>query len=114
MSISIDVSNGWKAAIEGFELRAEIPARMKALRYLFYVVFAVAAFVFWVVFAVFVMGWIPGDRACTFEPSGCPEPPIWRTLFNLVVAYGAIPATVLVFVFYRRLVRRKLGMDEDA
>lgn len=32
-------------------------------------------------------------------------------IFHLIVVYGAIPATVLLFVCYRRWVRRLLGME---
>ena len=88
---------------------------MKALRYGLYLAFAFGALLFWGLFALFVLGWVPfADPACTFEPGGCPSPAFWQELFNMVVAYGAIPATVLVFIFYRRWVRRKLGMEEDA
>lgn len=88
---------------------------MKALRYAFYLAFIFGALLFWVLVAVFVMGWVPfGDRACSFEPSGCPPPPLWQDFVTLVVVYGAIPTTALVFVFYRRIVRRKLGMEDDA
>ena len=88
---------------------------MKALRYAFYLAFAFGALLFWALFAVFVMGLVPfADPACHFEPGGCPPPTFWQELFSLVVVYGAIPATVLVFIFYRRWVRRKLDMEEDA
>jgi hypothetical protein len=88
---------------------------MKALRYGFYLAFAFAALLFWAIFAVFVMGWIPfADPACSFEPAGCPPPKFWQELFGLIVIFAAIPATVLVFIFYRRWVRRKLGIEEKA
>lgn len=88
---------------------------MKALRYAFYLAFSFGALLFWALFAIFVMGWVPfGDPACSFEPAGCTPPTFWQELFNLVAVYGAIPATVLVFTFYRSWVRRKLGMEEDA
>lgn len=86
---------------------------MKGFRYLLYIGFALAAVTSWALFAFFVLGWVPfGDPACSFEPSGCPPPTGWQELFSLLVAYGAIPATVLVFVFYRRWERRKFGMDD--
>jgi hypothetical protein len=86
---------------------------MKRFRYAFYLAFALGALLFWVCFALFVMGWVPfGDPACSFEPGGCPPLTFWEELRNLVLVYGAVPATVLLFVFYRRWVRRKLGMEE--
>lgn len=87
---------------------------MKALRYALYLAFAFGALLFWALFAIFVMGWVPfGEPACSFEPAGCPPSTIRQELFNFVVVYGAIPATVLVFIFYRSWIRRKLGIEED-
>jgi hypothetical protein len=86
---------------------------MKALRYVFYLTFAFGALLFWALFAFFLLGWVPfGDPSCSFEPQGCPPPTFWDELVTLVVGYGALPATVLLFVFYRQWVRRKLGMDD--
>jgi uncharacterized membrane protein YesL len=85
---------------------------MRALRYAYYLVFVLAALLFWVVVYLFVLGAMPGDPACGFEPDGCPPPTLWRQLFNLIVVFGTIPATVLTFVFYRRWVRRKLNVDD--
>lgn len=85
---------------------------MKRLRYIFYVAFAFAAFLFWPLFAYFVLGFLPfGDPPCAFEPQGC-EPTAWRRALNMIVFWGAIPATALAFVFYRRLVRRLFGLED--
>jgi hypothetical protein len=88
---------------------------MKRLRYLYYLAFAAGAVVFWLIVAVFVLGVfpVPYVPACQLEPGGCPEPTVWKELGGLVIAYGAIPATVLLFVFYRRWVRRKVGLADD-
>jgi hypothetical protein len=86
---------------------------MTVFRYCLYLAFGPGALLFWALFAVFVMGWVPfADPACGFEPGGCPPPTVWQHLFGLVVFLGAMPATVLLFVFYRRWVRRKFGMEE--
>ena len=85
---------------------------MKGLRYIFYVAFAFAALLFWPLFAYFVLGWVPfGDPPCAFEPQGC-EPTLWQRVLNMIVVWGAIPATALVFVFYRRWVRHLFGLEE--
>lgn len=85
---------------------------MKSLRYIFYVAFAFAAPFFWLLVAYAVLGWVPfGDPACAFEPQGC-EPTSWQKTLNMVVIWGAIPATALAFVFYRRWVRNLFGLDE--
>jgi ABC-type branched-subunit amino acid transport system permease subunit len=88
---------------------------MKALRYLAYLAFVVAALVFWLLVAFFVFGWVPlavAEPACSVEPQGCLPATGWEELFNLVIAYGALPATVLSFVFYRRWVRRRFGLED--
>jgi hypothetical protein len=104
---------GWKAAIDAGASCAEC-LEMKAVRYAFYLAFALGALIFWALFAFFVLGWVPfADPACTFDPGGCPPPTFWLQLFNMVVVFGAIPVSVLLFVFYRRWVRRKLGMEEQ-
>ncbi len=88
---------------------------MKQLRYLYYLAFAAAAVVFWFIVAVFVLGFfpVPYVPACQLEPGGCREPGVWEELGRVVIVYGAIPATVLLFVFYRRWVRRKVGLQDD-
>ena len=85
---------------------------MKSLRYVFYVAFAFAALLFWPLVAYFVLGWLPfGDPQCAFEPQGC-ESTVWQKALNMFVIWGAIPATALVFVFYRRWVRHLFGFEE--
>jgi hypothetical protein len=86
---------------------------MRAHRYAYYLAFVLAAVLFWVIVYLFVLGAMPGDPACTFEPGGCPPPTLWRQLFNSIVIFGTIPVTVLSFVFYRRWVRRKLSLEDD-
>ena len=87
---------------------------MKRLRYAYYLAFAAGAVVFWLIVAVFVLGFFPVPYVpeCQLEPDGCPEPTFWEELGTLVIVYGAIPMTVLLFVFYRRWVRRKVGLDD--
>ena len=88
---------------------------MKGIRYLFYIGFAVAAFTFWALFYMLVMGVFPfpAEPECTLQPAGCPPPSVWEQLFNLVVFFGTVPLTALLFVFFRRWVRRKVGLEDD-
>lgn len=87
---------------------------MKRLRYFAYVAFAFAALVFWALFYVLVLGVFPfpADPHCAFEPGGCSEPSVWKQSLNILVIFGTIPLTVVVFVFFRRWVRKKVGFDE--
>ncbi len=84
---------------------------VNALRYLAYLAFAVGAFIFWALFYMLVLGIFPfpADPQCAFEPGGCPEPSLWKQLLNIVVIFGTIPLTAIVFVFFRRWVRRRIG-----
>lgn len=88
---------------------------MKSFRYIAYLAFAACAFVFWAMFYMVVLGVFPFpvEPACSLEPEGCPPPSVWWHLFGVVVVLGTIPATVLVFIFFRRWVRRWFGLDED-
>ena len=87
---------------------------MNGVRYLFYVAFALASLVFWALVAMFLFGMFPfADPACHFEPAGCLPMPLWRQLINMILVYAALPLTVLIFVFFRRWVRRKLGFDDE-
>ena len=84
---------------------------VKGFRYLFYLAFVVGAVLFWALFAILILGVVPfADPACNFEPQGCPPPSIWRHLASIALLLGALPATALVFVFYRSWVRRKIGL----
>jgi hypothetical protein len=87
---------------------------MKGLRYLAYLCFAVAAFVFWALFYMLVLGVFPFpvEPACSLEPRGCPPPSALRQLLSLVVLFGTVPLTVFVFVFSRRWVRKQVGLQE--
>lgn len=85
---------------------------MHAFRYIFYFAYALGALVFWIFVAFSLLGFSFGDPACSFEPGGCPEPSLGVRILHLLVGYGAIPATVLLFVFYRRWVRRLFGMED--
>ena len=82
------------------------------LRYVAYIAFAGAAFFFWLFYAVHVLGifWAPIDRFC--EPN-CPEPSMLRRVVEVASVWLAIPITVIVFIFYRRGVRKILGYQDD-
>lgn len=86
---------------------------MKAFRYILYIAYALGALIFWLFVALNVLGFSFGDPACRFEPRGCPEPATGRQIVHLIVVYGAIPATVIVFVLYRRWVRRLFDMHDE-
>lgn len=88
---------------------------MKQLRYLAYLGFVVGAFVFWALFYVLVLGIFPFpvELVCALEPDGCPPPSVWKQLLNIVVVFGTIPLTVLVFVFFRRWVRNRFGLRDE-
>lgn len=87
---------------------------MKGLRYLAYLAFAVGAFTFWALFYMLVLGIFPFpvEPQCAFEPGGCPPPSVWEQLFNLVVIFGTIPLTVILFVIFRRWVRKAVGLED--
>ncbi len=75
------------------------------VRYAAYLAFAVAAMAFW----LWAMPLSFGEPACIGERGGCPEPSTAMRFVNFMKVYGAIPLTVLLFVFYRRGVRHFLG-----
>jgi len=81
------------------------------LRYAAYLSFTAAALVFWSVYAVVVLGFVPfADPACS---SQCPEPTLWKHALLILGISLPLPLTVLVFVFYRRWIRRVLGYQDD-
>lgn len=105
------VRNGWKAGVgSGAAVWHYLP--MKGLRYLAYLGFAVGTFAFWALFYMLVPGFFPfpAEPACGLEPKGCPPPSVWEHLGILIVVFGTIPLTALVFVFFRRWVRAKVGL----
>jgi len=80
---------------------------MTALRYLLYVAFAVSALALWSLYFMLVLGIFPApaEPPCVFEPGGCLPESAFERLLGIVSVYGAVPATALLFVFYRRWVR---------
>ena len=88
---------------------------MSGLRYLAYLAFAVGAFIFWALFYMLVLGVFPVPvlPECALEPGGCPPPSVWEQLFNIVIGFGTIPLTVILFVFFRRWVRKKVGLQDE-
>ena len=78
-------------------------------RYLLYLGFIVVALVFWPLYFMLALGIFPfpADPACAFQPGGCPPPSLFKHIVAIISIFGAIPATVLLFVFYRRWVRRR-------
>jgi hypothetical protein len=87
---------------------------MAGLRYLFYVAFAVAALILWPLYFMLVLGIFPfpAEPTCAFSPGGCPPPTALERLLGIVSIFGAVPLTVLLFVFYRRRVRRLFGKED--
>ena len=88
---------------------------MKSLRHLAYLAFAVTAFIFWAVIYTEVLGFYPFpiEPVCQFTDAECPPPSVWPQIFNTIVLLGTVPLTVILFVFFRRWVRRGLGMQDD-
>ncbi len=88
---------------------------MTPLRYLLYLIFVAGALIFWPIFFMLVLGIFPFpvEPECAFEPGGCPAPSVFEQILNIVCIFGAIPLTALLFVVYRRWVRRILGKAED-
>jgi hypothetical protein len=88
---------------------------MKGIRYLFYLGFAAGACIFWALFYMLVLGVFPfpAEPECAFDPAGCPPASIWKQLFTFVVVFGTIPLTVILFVFFRRWVRRRVGFQDN-
>ena len=110
-----NVRFGWKANIDAVASSIDKTVPMNGLRYLAYLAFAVSAILFWALFLFLVLGVLPfpAEPECRFEPAGCPPPTVWDQLLGLVVGLGAIPLTVVLFVFFRRWVRRKVGLQDD-
>jgi hypothetical protein len=86
--------------------------RNLVLRYTAYLLFAAIALFVWL-FVFLLLGFAPGDPACVGDPNGCPPPSFVKQTISLLVIFGCIPLTVLVFIFFRRGIRRMLGMAEN-
>ena len=84
------------------------------LRYLAYLAFAFAALIFWALYAMLVLGIFPFpvEPACIVYGTPCPEPALIVRILKVASIWLAIPLTVLVFIFYRRFIRRRLGYDD--
>ncbi len=81
---------------------------MGGLRYVAYLTFAAVAIVFW---SGLLIDRAMADPVC--NPYPCP-PPSWLShAFNLLVIWGSMPITVLLFVPYRRLVRRVMIAEDE-
>ncbi len=80
----------------------------RVLRYVAYLVFAGFAIVFW---SGMLMFRALGDPVC--DPYPCP-PPSWLShAFDLLVIWGSMPITVLLFIPFRLLVRRVLIAEDQ-
>jgi hypothetical protein len=88
---------------------------MKGFRCLAYFVFALGAFTFWAVFYALVLGILPfpAEPECVLELGGCPPPSMWEQAFNFVIAFGTIPLTAIAFMFFRRWVRKGVGLQNE-
>ena len=86
-------------------------AATTVLRYLFYIAFVFVAIVFWLLAAVFVLGFSMGDPACVLDRVPCPKPGIIEYAGRTLLVFAAMPATALSFYFYRRAVRAMFGLD---
>jgi hypothetical protein len=83
------------------------------VRYLFYLLFIVAASTFWLFVAVFILGLLSGEPACRVENAPCPEPNLLVWTLESLVILSALPITVFAFVLYRRAIHRWFGLDID-
>jgi len=81
----------------------------KVIRYLLYLSFVVIALIAWPRYFILVLGILPfpADPACAFEQAGCPPPSAFEHILRVISIFGAIPATVLLFVFFRLWVRSR-------
>ena len=76
--------------------------------------FAIGALLFWALFVFGVIGVVPfAEPQCAIEPAGCPPPSVWEHLLSIILILGAVPVTVLVFVFFRRWLRKRMGVEDD-
>ena len=91
------------------------PRKAFVLRYATYLAFAVTAFMFWAAYAMFVLDIFPfpAEPACVLDNTPCPEPPLLARILKTASAWLAIPLTVVVFIFFRRFVRRRLGYSDE-
>ena len=83
-----------------------------AIRYTAYLSFAAAALVIWFFYMIVVLGIFPFPVEPACYPD-CPEPRAWEHALMILGIALPLPVTVLVFVFYRRWVRRLLGYQND-
>ena len=81
-----------------------------AIRYLAYIMFALAA----IGLLIWAIPFSFGEPACVLEPKGCPEPTLFEQMVRMLKVIGSIPITCLVFVFYRRGVRKMLGYEDES
>ena len=86
-------------------------AALTALRYLFYIAFIVLALAFWLLLAVFVLGFSMGEPACVLDGVPCPKPGMIEYAARTLLILAAMPATALSFYFYRRAVRGMFALD---
>lgn len=86
---------------------------MKVVRWLCYLGFATGALLVWALFVFGVLGVVPfAEPECALKAAGCPPPSVWKHLLTIIVVFGAIPLTTLMFVFFRRWVRRMMGAED--
>jgi hypothetical protein len=80
-------------------------------RYLLYLGFVFAAIVFWLIVGGLFLGLSMGDPACLAEGTPCPVPGYWENGARILLTFSMMPLTALVFVFYRKAIRRMFELD---
>jgi hypothetical protein len=81
---------------------------MGGFRYLAYLAFAFVAIIFW---GFLLLLRSLGDPVC--EPYPCP-PPSWLShVFAILIIWGSMPLTVLLFIPYRLFIRKLLNVADE-
>ena len=88
------------------------------IRYLAYFAFALAAPLFWLAIWLILsaLGLVDfplgGDRACDFNPGGCPQQSLLHQASAIILVLSATSLTVITFIAFRKMVRRILGLPD--
>jgi dolichyl-phosphate-mannose--protein O-mannosyl transferase len=87
---------------------------LKLYRWLCYLGFAMGAALFWALFFFGLLGVVPfAEPLCALEPAGCPPPSALQHLLTAIFLLSILPMTTLLFVFFRRRMRKRMGMEDD-
>jgi hypothetical protein len=87
---------------------------LKLYRWLCYLDFAMGAVLFWALFFFEILGVVPfAEPLCALEPAGCPPPSALKHLLIAIFLLSILAMTTLLFVFFRRWLRGRMGMEDD-